>query len=84
MKMLSRQLLSLGASEPWPEILLEFTGSDKVDASAILEYFQPLDEWLDQVSDQYFLLPTPRELSELVSKAQKWPFRHSSNAKTVQ
>ncbi len=47
--MLSRQLLSLGASEPWPEILLEFTGSDKVDASAILEYFQPLDEWLDQV-----------------------------------
>jgi peptidyl-dipeptidase A len=39
-------MLELGRSKPWPEALKAITGSDKADASAIVEYFQPLLDWL--------------------------------------
>ena len=41
-------MLAMGASKPWPEALKAMTGSDKADASAIVEYFQPLMEWLKE------------------------------------
>lgn len=39
-------MLSLGSSKPWPDALEALTGTRKIDASAILEYFQPLYDWL--------------------------------------
>jgi len=36
----------MGSSKPWPEVLQVITGQDKMDASAILEYFKPLEDWL--------------------------------------
>jgi hypothetical protein len=44
-----RKTLQAGSSKPWPETLEEMTGSRKMDASAMLEYFKPLNDWLDQV-----------------------------------
>ncbi len=41
-------MLSMGQSKPWPEALKVMTGSDKADASAIVEYFQPLLDWLKE------------------------------------
>ena len=41
-------MLSMGQSKPWPEALKVMTGSDKADASAIVEYFQPLMDWLKE------------------------------------
>jgi peptidyl-dipeptidase A len=41
-------MLELGQSRPWPEALKVMTGSDKADASAIVEYFQPLLDWLKE------------------------------------
>jgi peptidyl-dipeptidase A len=41
-------MLELGRSKPWPEALKAMTGSDKADASAIVEYFQPLMDWLKE------------------------------------
>ncbi|MGD0938785.1 MAG: M2 family metallopeptidase [Terracidiphilus sp.] len=41
-------MLSLGCSKPWPEALKAMTGTDKADASAIVEYFQPLMDWLKE------------------------------------
>jgi peptidyl-dipeptidase A len=41
-------MLQLGASKPWPEALKAMTGTDKADASAIVEYFQPLIDWLKE------------------------------------
>ena len=41
-------MLQAGRSKPWPEILEDVTGSRKIDASAILEYFKPLSDWLDK------------------------------------
>jgi len=41
-------MLSLGASKPWPETLKVLTGEDRIDASAMIEYFQPLLTWLKE------------------------------------
>ena len=41
-------MLTMGLSKPWPEALEALTGSPKMDASAILDYFAPLDKWLDE------------------------------------
>ena len=41
-------MLALGQSKPWPEALKTMTGEDRADASAIIEYFQPLIDWLKQ------------------------------------
>jgi peptidyl-dipeptidase A len=38
----------MGASKPWPEALEVLTGSKQMDAEAILDYFAPLQAWLDQ------------------------------------
>ena len=42
------EMLSLGASKPWPDALFALTGERKMDGSAMLEYFAPLKQWLDQ------------------------------------
>ncbi len=41
-------MLELGRSKPWPEAMKAMTGTDKADASAIVEYFQPLMDWLKE------------------------------------
>jgi peptidyl-dipeptidase A len=41
-------MLQLGASKPWPEALFALTGERQMDASAILEYFEPLRAWLKE------------------------------------
>lgn len=38
--------LAMGSSRPWPEVMNVITGQDKMDASAIREYFKPLEDWL--------------------------------------
>jgi peptidyl-dipeptidase A len=42
------QMLALGASEPWPDALQKLTGTRRIDAAAITEYFQPLMGWLTE------------------------------------
>ena len=39
-------MLEQGASKPWQEVLYSMTGERQMDASAILEYFAPLQQWL--------------------------------------
>jgi peptidyl-dipeptidase A len=39
-------MLALGSSKPWPEALAALTGEKQIDASALLEYFTPLQAWL--------------------------------------
>ena len=42
-----KQMLAMGLSKPWPEALKAMTGEDKMDATAIIDYFAPLKTWLD-------------------------------------
>ena len=41
-------MLSLGLSKPWPDALEAITGQRQMDATAILDYFAPLQKWLDE------------------------------------
>ena len=46
------EMLSLGASKPWPEALATLTGQHELDASALADYFAPLKTWLDEQNKQ--------------------------------
>ncbi|GAA0857465.1 M2 family metallopeptidase [Aliiglaciecola litoralis] len=41
-------MLEMGQSQPWQQALKALTGKDKMDATAILDYFAPLKTWLDE------------------------------------
>lgn len=43
-----KQMLAMGLSKPWPEALKAMTGEEKMDATAIIDYFAPLKQWLDE------------------------------------
>lgn len=36
----------MGSSKPWQEAMKVMTGQEKMDASALVEYFKPLEKWL--------------------------------------
>lgn len=39
-------MMEMGQSRPWPEAMQAFTGESGNDATAILDYFAPLNAWL--------------------------------------
>jgi len=41
-------MLAMGQSRPWPEALEALTGQRQMDATAMLDYFQPLQTWLKE------------------------------------
>jgi peptidyl-dipeptidase A len=41
-------MLGKGASQPWQATMKEITGGESMDASAVLEYFAPLQTWLQE------------------------------------
>jgi peptidyl-dipeptidase A len=41
-------MLAQGASKPWQDTMQQLTGTRQMDASAIIEYFKPLEAWLDE------------------------------------
>ena len=43
-----KAMLAMGLSQPWPNALKAMTGEDKMDATAIIDYFAPLKKWLDE------------------------------------
>lgn len=44
--------MSLGSSRPWWDALQVMTGSPKLNASPILEYYQPLYDWLKNENEK--------------------------------
>ncbi len=40
------RMMELGQSQPWPQTLAVFSGETRTDASAVADYFKPLDAWL--------------------------------------
>jgi peptidyl-dipeptidase A len=41
-------MMEMGMSRPWPDALEALTGQREMDATAILDYFAPLQAWLDE------------------------------------
>ncbi|XP_019379146.1 PREDICTED: angiotensin-converting enzyme isoform X3 [Gavialis gangeticus] len=46
------EMLKVGSSKPWQEILFSMTGTSRMDAGALLEYFKPVTEWLEQQNNK--------------------------------
>jgi len=44
-------MLELGSSKPWPDAMEVITGQRQMDAGPLLEYFQPLHDWLRQQNE---------------------------------
>jgi peptidyl-dipeptidase A len=42
------RMLESGQSQPWQQTLKEMTGESDIDGGALLDYFAPLKQWLDQ------------------------------------
>ena len=42
------KMLAMGQSKPWPDALEVLTGERQIDGGALLEYFAPLKQWLDE------------------------------------
>jgi peptidyl-dipeptidase A len=42
------KMLAMGQSRPWPEAMEAMTGEKRMDATAMLDYFAPLQKWLDE------------------------------------
>ncbi len=45
------KMLQAGASKPWQETLFALTGQREMDATAILDYFAPLQQWLREQNE---------------------------------
>ena len=43
-----KQMLEAGQSQPWQLTLKQMTGTDKLDAQPMLDYFAPLYQWLKE------------------------------------
>lgn len=41
-------MMKLGSSRPWPEALALVSGENHMDAGALLEYYKPLQSWLEE------------------------------------
>jgi len=41
-------MLEKGAGQPWQQTMRELTGGESMDAAAVLEYFAPLQTWLNE------------------------------------
>ena len=41
-------MMAMGQSRPWPKALYALTGQREMDATAIRDYFAPLQKWLDE------------------------------------
>ena len=41
-------MMKMGLAQPWPRALETLTGESRMDATAIIEYFQPLLDWLEE------------------------------------
>lgn len=42
------KMLAMGRSRPWPDALEALSGERRMDATAMLDYFAPLQKWLDE------------------------------------
>jgi len=42
------KMLAMGQSRPWPDALEALTGQRQMDATAIRDYFAPLEKWLEE------------------------------------
>ncbi len=84
------EIMKIGSSVPWPETLEKITGCKSMSASALVEYFQPLIDWLKKENENdcfgwgyqwpsTWALPLPRCPAEQPT-AKEWLEEYNQNA----
>ncbi|XP_069120843.1 angiotensin-converting enzyme-like [Argopecten irradians] len=68
-----KAMLELGASRPWPEAMNLLTGTKTLSAKPLLEYFQPLMDWLGSENDGHGVGWDPECPKYEVSTTEKPP-----------
>uniref|UniRef100_A0A671V1T5 Angiotensin-converting enzyme n=1 Tax=Sparus aurata TaxID=8175 RepID=A0A671V1T5_SPAAU len=43
-----KKILEAGSSKPWPVVLQEAIGTNKLDANSLMKYFDPIIKWLEK------------------------------------
>ncbi|XP_036073024.1 angiotensin-converting enzyme-like [Oryzias melastigma] len=69
---LLKKILEPGSSRPWTELLQETIGTNKIDASSLMKYFDPVIRWLEKQNvnetlgwpDFMWLPPVPEDYPE--------------------
>nr|XP_056719617.1 angiotensin-converting enzyme [Euleptes europaea] len=93
------EALRAGSSQQWQDILQQLTGTNQMDATALLEYFSPVTQWLKQQNsrmnetlgwpDFEWRPPIPEGYPEGIDKiadeavARKFLTEYNSTAETV-
>lgn len=86
-----REVLKAGSSRPWQEVLKDMIGSETLDAQPLLNYFQPISQWLQEQNQRnnevlgwpeyQWQPPMPNNYPEAIGKALseggKGPKAHS-------
>uniref|UniRef100_H2LHE1 Angiotensin-converting enzyme n=1 Tax=Oryzias latipes TaxID=8090 RepID=H2LHE1_ORYLA len=73
-----KKILEPGSSRPWPELLQETIGTNKIDASSLMKYFDPVIRWLEKQNvnetlgwpDFMWLPPTPEDYPENIKTTE--------------
>lgn len=47
-----QKVLKAGSSKPWPEVLQEALGTNKMNASSLMSYFEPVTTWLREQNNK--------------------------------
>lgn len=66
-------MMRLGSSKPWPDAMEAITGEREMNANALLEYFSPLQQWLEDENTKS---------QEYVGWKPTWKRKFSKNYKT--
>ncbi|XP_068161194.1 angiotensin-converting enzyme [Antennarius striatus] len=49
--LIMKKILQAGSSRPWTEVLQEAIGTNRLNASSLMEYFRPITEWLKKQNE---------------------------------
>ncbi|KAM3859472.1 angiotensin-converting enzyme [Diretmus argenteus] len=91
------KVLQSGSSKPWPEVLMEALNTNRMDAGALMRYFDPIIKWLQTQNvnevlgwpDFTWLPPIPEGYPEDIDKntdelqAKKFLEEYNSTAEVV-
>lgn len=89
-----REVLRAGSSRPWQEVLKDMIGSDTMDAQPLLNYFQPVSQWLQEQNErngevlgwpEYQWQPPlpnnyPDDVGKVLSESGAGPLKHILNS----
>ncbi|GFN85927.1 angiotensin-converting enzyme [Plakobranchus ocellatus] len=75
-----RSMLKLGSSKPWPDALEQMTGQREMDAQPLVEYFQPLFQFLKKENgeDHGWTEDCPDNPPPCSNTAQRWRIRYTT------